>query len=109
MKRLESIAQSYLKTGLFVPEKLAYGSQILYEVEQDNIAMKWALERMKEFLDANKDEQPTHKKYMMIDIAYRDLLKRVSEYNCPSLLKDQHVTQEKCPLGNLCKFPECRQ
>jgi len=37
------MAQSYLKTGLFMPEKLAYGSQILYEVEQDNIAMKWAL------------------------------------------------------------------
>ena len=109
MKRVESMAQSYLKTGLFMPEKLAYGSQILYEVEQDNIAMKRALRAMKEFLDANKDEEPRPKRYMIIDIAFRDLLKRVSEYNCPSLLKDQFVTQEKCPLESLCKFPVCRQ
>jgi hypothetical protein len=102
--RVEAIAESYLKTGVFKPELVAYGNQILYEFEQDFIAMKWALYRMQEFLRCKEK----YKRDFVsgdndIEIGFRDLLKRVSEYNCPNMKKDEYKTKENCPLGNDCK------
>jgi hypothetical protein len=36
-------------------------------------------------------------------LALRVLLNRVSEHSCPSNLKDEHKTKDKCPLKNNCK------
>jgi hypothetical protein len=102
--RVEAIAESYLKTGLFKPELVAYGIQILYEFEQDFIAMKWALYRMQEFLRCKKQYPREHVAGDNdIEIGFRDLLKRVSQYNCPNMKKDEYKTKENCPLGNECK------
>jgi hypothetical protein len=102
--RVEAIAESYLKTGLFKPELVAYGNQILYEFEKDFIAMKWALYRMQEFLICKKKYPREHVAGDNdIEIGFRDLLKRVSEYNCPNMKKDEYKTKENCPLGNECK------
>ena len=38
-----------------------------------------------------------------IEIGFRDLLKRVSEYNCPNMKKDEYKTKENCPLKDKCK------
>jgi hypothetical protein len=102
--RVEAIAESYLKTGLFKPELVAYGNQILYEFEQDFIAMKWALKRMQSFLECKKGSKRKHiAGDNDIEIGFRDLLKRVSEYSCPNMKKEEYKTKENCPLGNECK------
>lgn len=102
--RVEAIAESYLKTGLFKPELVAYGNQILYEFEQDFIAMKWALYRMQNFLECKQKYPREHVAGDNdIEIGFRDLLKRVSEYNCPSMKKDEYKTKENCPLKDKCK------
>lgn len=102
--RVEAIAESYLKTGLFKPELVAYGNQILYEFEQDFIAMKWALYRMQEFLRCKKEYQREHVAGDNdIEIGFSELLKRISEYSCPNIKKDKYKTKENCPLGNECK------
>jgi len=102
--RVEAIAESYLKTGVFKPELVAYGNQILYEFEQDFIAMKWALYRMQEFLRCKEK----YKRDFVagdndIEIGFRDLLKRLSEYNCPNMKKDEYKTKDNCPLKDECK------
>ena len=102
--RVEAIAESYLKSGLFKPELVAYGNQILYEFEQDFIAMKWALYRMQEFLRCKEKYPREHVAGDNdIEIGFRDLLKRVSEYNCPNMKKDEYKTKENCPLKDKCK------
>jgi len=102
--RVEAIAESYLKSGLFKPELVAYGNQILYEFEQDFIAMKWALYRMQEFLRCKEKYPREHAAGDNdIEIGFRDLLKRVSEYNCPNMKKDEYKTKENCPLKDKCK------
>lgn len=97
--RIEQIAESYSNTCN--KELLYYGSQILYEMEQDLTAMKWALSRMKDFIEANEDKHFPN--FDLLKIGYKELLKRVSEFSCPSNLKYQYKTKEKCPLKSECR------
>lgn len=98
--RIDAIAEAYTKDGLFNPEIVAYGSQILYEMEQDLYAMKWALNRIDEFLQvASKHNYFTG----TLHIAKDELLKRISKYSCPSNLKDEYKTIENCLLKEKCK------
>ena len=98
--RIEAIAEAYTKDGLFKPEIVAYGNQILYEMEKDLNAMKWALNRIDEFLKVAEV-----KGYFTgtLYIAKDELLKRISKYSCPSNLKDEYKTKENCPLKDGCK------
>ncbi len=101
--RIEEIADAYTKDGLFKPEIVAYGNQILYEMEKDLSAMKWALERICDFLKvANERNLFTG----TLHIAKDELLKRISKYSCPANLKDKYKTKERCPLGDGCKCLE---
>ena len=97
--RIEQIAESY--SNVCNKELLTYGSQILYEMEQDLTAMKWALSRMKEFIEANEDKHLPN--FDLLKIGYKELLKRVAEFSCPSNLKEQYKTKEKCPLKSECR------
>ena len=98
--RIEAIAEAYTKDGLYKPERVAYGNQILYEMEQDLNAMKWALNRIDEFLGvANKHNYFTG----TLHIAKDELLKRISKYSCPSNLNDEYKAIENCPLKENCK------
>jgi hypothetical protein len=76
------------------------GEQMAYEWEQDFIAMKWALERIDEFLQvAKKHDYFTG----TLHIAKDELLNRISKYSCPTNLKEEYKTKEKCPLKDGCK------
>ena len=78
----------------------AVGEQMQYEWEQDFIAMRWALERIINFLEvAQKNDYFTG----TLHIAKEELLNRISKYSCPSNLKDEYKTKEKCPLKDGCK------
>lgn len=98
--RVESISEKYLKAG-FSPEIVKYGDQILYEMEQDLITMKQILSRISEFLEYNKEKNVSC--YSSIQIAYNDLLNRISKHSCPNNLKDHLKTNENCPLKENCK------
>ena len=99
--RIENIADSYNKV-LKDKSSVAYGDQILYEMEKDLKAMRWALEYMDEFLKANKRQNTNPPGIDLIRMAFKDLLKRVSEYSCPMNQKDEYKTKEKCYLGEKC-------
>lgn len=94
-KRVDNIKDSYAKAGVFKADVIAYSDQLRYEVEQDLIAMKWALYRMGEFLRVKKE---TGRDFVPgdneIEIGYQELLKRISEYSCPNMRKDG----SQCPL-----------
>lgn len=76
------------------------GEQMQYEWERDFIAMKWALERIDDFLRVAEQ----HKYFTgTLHIAKDELFNRISKYSCPLLLKDEHKTKEKCPLKDFCK------
>lgn len=78
----------------------AVGDQMQYEWNRDFIAMKWALERIVDFLRvAEKYNHFTG----TLHIAKDELINRISEYSCPSLKKDEYKTKENCPLGENCK------
>ena len=97
--RADEIAESYIKHG-FKPEIVACGAQMAYEMEMDLRAMKWALDRIIEFLeDAEKHNYFTG----TLHIAKDELVKRISTYSCPSNLKDQYKTKDNCPLKKDCK------
>lgn len=98
--RIQEIAKSYPS---FKPEIVAYGQQILYEMEQDLRAMKWAISRMKEFIDYHEKQEVKPSHYSTIKIGYDDLLKRVSEYSCPNSLKTELRNKSNCPLNENCK------
>jgi hypothetical protein len=98
--RIQEIANHYPS---FSPEIVAYGQQILYEVEQDLIAMKFALSRMKDFLEYHEKQEVKPIHFNTIKIGFDDLLKRVSEYSCPHNLKDHLRKKENCPLKDNCK------
>ena len=78
----------------------AVGEQMQYEWQNDLLAMKWALERIDDFLKvANERNLVTG----TLHIAKEELLNRISKYSCPSNLKDEYKTKERCPLGDGCK------
>jgi len=79
----------------------AVGEQMQYEWQKDLSAMKWALSRMKEFIEANEDKHLPN--FDLLKIGYKELLNRVSEFSCPSNLKEQYKTKEKCPLKSECR------
>ena len=92
--RYEDIRKKYTRHGgLWTDENklFAVGEQMQYECEQDFIAMKWAID----YLMNGGLSGPY--------LALRVLLNRVSEHSCPSNLKDEHKTKDKCPLKNNCK------
>ena len=99
--RSQNVKDSYVKAGWHDDSKvLEIGNQMSYEWEQDLIAMKWALQRITEFLEVARE-----KKYFTgtLEIAQRELLNRISEYSCPSNLKKEYRTVENCPLKQKCK------
>ena len=76
------------------------GEQMQYEWEKDFIAMKWALERIDDFLRIAEQ----HKYFTgTLNIAKDELLKRISKYSCPINLKDEYKTKERCLLKDDCK------
>jgi len=101
--RYDDIKKQYTKLGGAwndQNEMFSVGKQMQFEWEQDFNAMKWALERIDDFLQvAKKNGYFTGTLY----IAKDELLKRISEYSCPSLLKDEHKTKDRCILKDGCK------
>lgn len=99
--RSKEIKESYVNGGVFKDGELFnIGDQMAYEWEQDFRAMKWAVKRLQEFLDvANAKGHFTG----TLNIAYNELVNRISKYSCPSNLKDEYKTKENCPLGENCK------
>jgi len=72
-------------------ELFKVGEQMQYEWEKDFIAMKWAID----YLTNGGLSGP--------QLALDTLLKRVSEYSCPSNKKQEYKTKENCPLKEDCK------
>lgn len=104
IRRAEAIANSYTQNGLFKPEIVSCGSQMVYEMEQDLIAMRWAISYLQEALQVQEKHSPnTPCGQNQIRQAFDVLVKRVSEYSCPSTLKEQHKTKETCPLKDNCR------
>lgn len=101
--RSKDVKESYTKVGgMWNNENKLFciGDQMAYEWEQDFRAMKCALKRLKDFLEvANKQNHFTGS----LNIAYNELVNRISKYSCPSNLKDEYKTKENCPLGDNCK------
>ena len=93
--RCQSIASRYKS---FKPEITTFGSQIEYEVEQDLIAMKQTIQRLQEYIEEYENRDDRLPYFHSIEIGYRDLLKRVSKYSCPSNLKERYKTKVNCPL-----------
>lgn len=102
--RIQEIEKSYLKTGCFNPKIVAYGSQILYEMEQDKIAMVEAISYLTDYVKYRKSIKETATGgELNCDFALDVLLKRVSKYSCPNALKKHLRTKENCPLKGDCK------
>lgn len=103
--RVEEISNRYTKSGMFNPEIVAYGSQILYEVEEDLKAMKFAIKYLSEYLKYREESKTTPHTFGDDDAnkALVVLVKRVSVYSCPNSLKDEYKTKENCPLKEACK------
>lgn len=92
--RHDDVKKSYTQIGgLWDNENSMFqiGSQMKYEWEQDFIAMKQAVDYL-----LNGGVQGKN-------FAFDVLVKRISEYSCPSNLKEQYKTKEKCPLKHKCK------
>lgn len=98
LKRTEAVARAYNKHG-FASEITECGNQILFEVEQDLHAMKWAISYLHEYVQDRPDA------HFNITAALNCLIKRVAEYSCPNNLK----AGNNCPLKDKCTFPECRK
>lgn len=103
--RAEAIAETYLKTGLFKPDVVAYGNQILYEMEQDKIAMVQAIGYLMEYVEYRAETKQTPHTFgdQNCNFALDLLIKRVSKYSCPNNLKEHLRTKENCPLKEQCK------
>jgi hypothetical protein len=101
--RHDDIRKKYTRNGGLWNDKntlFVIGEQMQYEWERDFIAMKWALERIDDFLQvAKKHDYFTG----TLHIAKEELLKRLSEYSCPMNLKDEYKTKERCLLKDSCK------
>ena len=99
--RIQEIAKSYPS---FKPEIVAYGQQILYEMEMDLKAMKQAISYLSEYIEYRKGVKDTHTfGDNSCDQALELLVKRVSEYSCPNNKKEEYKTKTNCPLKENCK------
>lgn len=101
--RHDDIRKQYTRHGVAWNEEnpiFAVGEQMQYEWQQDFNAMRWALQRIDEFLEVAKKYD-----YFAgtLNIAKDELLNRISKYSCPTLLKDEYKTKEKCLLKDGCK------
>lgn len=100
--RCDDVKNSYVNTGFWKQDSDTFkiGTQMLYEWQKDFQAMKFTLNRLHEFLEVANE-----KGYFTgtLNIAYNDLLNRVSEYSCPSNLKEHLRTKENCLLKDKCK------
>lgn len=104
--RADSIKESYLNAG-FQESTISYSRQLSYEMEMDFRAVKTAISYLSEFIDYRNRNQETHTfGEHNVDFALECLVKRASEYSCPSNLKDEHKTKDKCPLKEGCKCVE---
>jgi len=103
--RHEDIERKYSHTVFVDREIFKVGDQAAYEWEQDLTAMKWALQRMGEFLRIKKE---TGRTFVpgdnAIESGYRELLNRITKYSCPNMMK----SGEDCQLKDYCTFPDCR-
>lgn len=106
LKRTEAIARAYNKHG-FASEITECGNQILFEVEQDLHAMKWAISYLSEYIEYREKTKTTPHTFgdNSANQALEVLIKRVAEYSCPNNLK----AGNNCPLKDKCTFPECRK
>jgi hypothetical protein len=105
--RSKDIKESYTKVGgLWNDENKLFsiGDQMNYEWEQDFIAMKRAIEYLQKHLEYRQknDSLKTFGDHNC-NLALHELLKRACMYSCPSNLKDEFKTIEKCPLKENCK------
>lgn len=105
-KRVEAIAKRYTKDGIFKPEIVQYGDQILYEVEQDLSAMKWAIKHLQRYIEYINEKGNPLQAFgdMTCKNALDVLVNRVSQYSCPNNMK----SGKECPMGDACTYPECR-
>jgi hypothetical protein len=99
--RIQQIAKSYPS---FKPEIVAYGDQILYEMEMDLKAMVQAISYLSEYIEYRKGIKNTHTfGDNTCNQALELLIKRVSVYSCPNNKKEQFKTKTNCPLKENCK------
>ena len=99
--RIQEIAKFY---SSFKPEIVAYGQQILYEMEMDLKAMKQAISYLSEYIEYRKWIKDTHTfGDNSCNQALELLVKRVSEYSCPNNKKKEYKTKNNCPLKENCK------
>ena len=101
--RSDDIKKQYIKHGgVWTNENklFAIGDQMEYEWQQDFNAMRCALERIDEFLKVAKKYDYF---YGTLYIAKEELLNRISRYSCPTNLKDEYKTKERCLLKDGCK------
>lgn len=102
--RVQQVAESYLKTGLFKPDLVSYGNQILYEMEMDLKAMVQSISYLSEYIEYRKGIKDTHTfGDNSCNQALEILVKRVSEYSCPNNKKEHFKTKTNCPLKDNCK------
>ena len=101
--RHKDVIEKYTRhKGLWTDENslFAVGEQAAYEWQLDFQAMKWALERIINFLEvAKKHDYFTG----TLQIAKYELLNRIASASCPSNLKDEYKTINNCPLKDKCK------
>lgn len=103
MYRAEKIAEQYTKDGLFKPEIVAYGNQILYEMEMDKRAMVTAIMYLTSYLEYRSKHKAVHSfGDHDADLALQHLVKRVLIYSCPNPLKEHLRTPENCPAKSEC-------
>ena len=99
--RIQQIAKSYPS---FKPEIVAYGDQILYEMEMDLKAMVQAISYLSEYIEYRKEIRDTHTfGDNTCNQALELLIKRVSVYSCPNNKKEEFKTKTNCPLKDKCK------
>lgn len=100
--RIEEIAKSYT---VLKPQAVAYGNQILYEMEKDLEAMVQAISCLSEYIEYRKrtKESPHTVGDNSCNQALELLVKRVSEYSCPNDKKQEYKTLDNCPLKEKCK------
>lgn len=75
---------------------LLIGEQMDCEMQNDFVAMLFAIERMGKFLLFSREDKNRRPYDSQIEMAYKDLLNRVSKYSCPNMLKNH----ANCPLTN---------
>lgn len=103
--RIQQIAKSYPS---FKPEIVAYGDQILYEMEMDLKAMVQAISYLSEYIEYRKSIRDTHTfGDNTCNQALELLIKRVSIYSCPNNKRNslkQKLTVRLKRIVNVCRM-----